>query len=394
MEDLSDSGGVGNHASTAGHLGQVTSGNGGGGLVVDTALETGGTPIDELDGPLGLDGGDGSRDFLGDDVSTVHQTGGHVLALAGFALDEHVLLLKESVGELGDGVSLVEGVLGAVDGGVGSQQKVDPGVGHQVDLELVDVNVQGSLETERSSQRRNNLGNEPVEVVVGRALDAEGVSADVVDGFVVQHESDISVLQKGVGGQDTVVGLDNTGGEVGRGVDAEIQLGLLSIVNRQSLQQQRTETRSSSTTNGVEDQEPLQGVTLVSQLTDLVKSLVEKLFSDGVVSSGVVVSGILLASDHLRGVEKLAVFAGANFVNDRRLQINKDGTGNVLAIASLVEEGRQGVGRLGSVIESSIFVNFVLKAVQLPASSTKLNTSLSNVKGNNLAHVGWSVGRG
>ena len=133
---------------------------------------------------------------------------------------------------------------------------------------------------------------------------------------------------------------------------------------------------------------------MVGQLADLVKSLIEKLFPDGVVSSGVVVSGIFLAGDHLRGVEKLAVFSGTNFIDDRGLQINKDGAGNVLAIAGLVEEGGQGVGRLGRVIKSTIFVNLVLKTVQLPASSTELNTSLSNVKGNNLAHVGRSVGRG
>ena len=252
MEDLSDSGGVGNHAGTAGHLGQISSGNGGGGLVVDTALESGGTPIDELNGPLGLDGGDGGGNFLGDDVSTVHQTSSHILALARLALDKHVLLLEEGVGELRDGVSLVEGVLGAVDGSVGSQQEVDTGVRHQVDLELVDVNVQGTLETERGGQGGDDLGDKPVEVVVGGALNTEGVFADVVDGFVVQHESDISVLQKGVGGEDTVVRLDNTGGELWGRVDAEIQLALLSVVNRQSLQQQRSETRSSSTTDGVE----------------------------------------------------------------------------------------------------------------------------------------------
>ena len=39
-EDLSDGGGVGDHAAGAHDLGQVTTGDNGGGLVVDTALET------------------------------------------------------------------------------------------------------------------------------------------------------------------------------------------------------------------------------------------------------------------------------------------------------------------------------------------------------------------
>mmetsp|Transcript_36078 Transcript_36078/g.56472 ORF Transcript_36078/g.56472 Transcript_36078/m.56472 type:complete len:336 (+) Transcript_36078:79-1086(+) len=242
VEDIGDSGGVGNHASTTRDLGQIASGNGSRGLVVDTALESGGAPVDELDGSLGLDGRDGGGDLLGDDVSTVHQTSGHVLALAGLALDKHVLLLKESGGELGNGVGLVESVLGAVDGGIGGQQKVDSGVGDQVDLELVDVNIESTLEAERGGQGGDDLGNESVKVVVGRALNTEGVSADVVDGFIVQHEGDISVLQKGVSGEDTIVGLNHASGQFRRGVNTKIQLALFSILQRQSLQQQRSKS--------------------------------------------------------------------------------------------------------------------------------------------------------
>ena len=47
-EDLGDGRGVGDHAHGAHDLGQVTTGDDGGGLVVDTALETGGAPVDEL----------------------------------------------------------------------------------------------------------------------------------------------------------------------------------------------------------------------------------------------------------------------------------------------------------------------------------------------------------
>jgi hypothetical protein len=52
---LGDGRGVGQHAHGALHLGQVASGHNGGWLVVDTALEASGAPVDELDGALGLD---------------------------------------------------------------------------------------------------------------------------------------------------------------------------------------------------------------------------------------------------------------------------------------------------------------------------------------------------
>ena len=45
---------------------QFATGDNGGGLVVDAALEAGGAPVHKLDGALGLDGGHSSVDILGD----------------------------------------------------------------------------------------------------------------------------------------------------------------------------------------------------------------------------------------------------------------------------------------------------------------------------------------
>merc|ERR1719414_1897464 len=54
---LSNGGGVAQHAHGTLHLGQVTTGDDSWWLVVDAHLETSWTPVDELDGTLGLDGG-------------------------------------------------------------------------------------------------------------------------------------------------------------------------------------------------------------------------------------------------------------------------------------------------------------------------------------------------
>jgi len=88
-EDLSDGSGVGDHADGAHNLGEITTGHNSGGLVVDTALEASGAPVDELDGSLGLDGGDGGVDILGDDITTEHEAAGHIFAVAGVALGHH-----------------------------------------------------------------------------------------------------------------------------------------------------------------------------------------------------------------------------------------------------------------------------------------------------------------
>ena len=72
-----DGSGVGQHAHTTSNLGQITTGNVGGGLIADTELETGRTPVNELDGAFGLDDADSSVNILGDDITTVEQSTSH-----------------------------------------------------------------------------------------------------------------------------------------------------------------------------------------------------------------------------------------------------------------------------------------------------------------------------
>jgi len=117
-KSLSDSGGVGNHAHSALNTGQITSGDNSGRLVVDTALESSGAPVDELHSALGLDGGNRGVDILGDDVSTVHQTASHVLSVAGIALGHHVGGLEHRVSELRHRELFVVSLLGRDDGSV------------------------------------------------------------------------------------------------------------------------------------------------------------------------------------------------------------------------------------------------------------------------------------
>lgn len=137
-------------------LGEVSVGNVLWGLVADTDLETSWAPVDELDGALGLEGCDGAVDVLGDDVTTVEQAGGHVLAVAGVALDHLVVRLEAGHGDFLDRVGLVCGLGGRHDGGVCDEREVDTGVWHKVGLELVEIDVQGTVEAERCGDGRDD----------------------------------------------------------------------------------------------------------------------------------------------------------------------------------------------------------------------------------------------
>merc|ERR1719203_338829 len=243
---LSNGSGVAQHAHGTLHLGQVTSGNNSGWLVVDANLETSWAPVNELDGPLGLDGGNGGVDVLGDNITSVQHAAGHVLAVTGIALDHLVGRLEASVGDLSNGQLLVVGLLGGDDWSVCGQGEVDPGVGHQVGLELSQVDVEGTIEPQGGGDGGHDLSDQPVQVGVGGTLDVQVTAADVVDGLIVDHEGAVRVLQGGMGGQDGVVWLNNGGGDLGRWVDGELQLGLLAVVDGQTLHQQGGEAGSGS----------------------------------------------------------------------------------------------------------------------------------------------------
>jgi hypothetical protein len=79
---------------------------------------------------------------------------------------------------------------------------VDSWVWDQVGLEFSDIDVQGSVKSQRGGQRRDDLGNKSVQVGVGWSFDVQISSADIVNGLVVEHNSNVGVFQQRVGGQD------------------------------------------------------------------------------------------------------------------------------------------------------------------------------------------------
>jgi hypothetical protein len=197
------------------------------------------------------------------------------------------------------------------------------------------------------------------------------------------------VLEERVGGEDGVVRFNNGGGDLGRGVDGESELGFLTVIDGESLEEERSETGSGTSTDGVEDEETLETSALIGELADSVEAEIDDLTSDGVMSSGEVVSGIFLSGDELLGVEKLSVGSGSDLIDNGGLKIEEDGSGDVLTGTSLGEEGVESVvttsdGLIGRHL--TVRLDSVLEAVELPACVTDLDTGLSDVDGNNFSH--------
>ena len=63
--------------------------------------------------------------------------------------------------------------------------------------------------------------------------------------------------------QNSIVRLDDSGGDSWGRVDGELELGLLAVIGGKALKQEGAETGSSSATERVEDQEALEGGAVV-----------------------------------------------------------------------------------------------------------------------------------
>ena len=81
------------------------------------------------------------------------------------------------------------------------------------------------------------------------------------------------------------------------------------------LHQQGGEARSSSSSEGMEDQKSLETSAVVGKFPNSVQDEIHDLLAHGVVSSGVVVGGVFLSAHHLLGVEQLFVCSSPHLTN-------------------------------------------------------------------------------
>lgn len=118
---------------------------------------------------------------------------------------------------------------------------------------------------------------------------------------------------------------------------------------------------------------------LTRHTANAIHDIVHHLLSNSVVTTGVVVGGILLAADQHLGMEQLAVFAGADLINGRRVEINEERARHMLAAAGLAEEGLVGAllpKVLGIRIRTTIGAEAMLEEVAGSSSQREVRASL------------------
>uniref|UniRef100_T1JJL6 Uncharacterized protein n=1 Tax=Strigamia maritima TaxID=126957 RepID=T1JJL6_STRMM len=149
---------------------------------------------------------------------------------------------------------------------------------------------------------------------LSRSFDVQVAATDVIDGFVVDHECAVGVLEGRVGGENGVVRFDHGGRHLRCGIDGEFEFGFLAVVDREALHEERGEAGAGPSAEAVENEKSLQAGTLVGQLADPIQDKVHNFFANGVVTTGVIVGGIFLSCDQLFRVKQLSVRSSTNFI--------------------------------------------------------------------------------
>lgn len=182
-------------------------------------------------------------------------------------------------------------------------------------------------------------------------------------------------------GKNRVVRFHDGSGNLRRRGDGKRKFTFATVVNRKTFQQETSQTRSCTSSSGVEHKETLKTCAAISKLTDAIQDVVDDFLSNGVMSTGVVVGCVFLAVDDLLRMVESAVGSRANLVADGWLQIDIDSSRNALSRRGFTEKSAHGIvlGKTFRLFHRTIRVDTVLEAVELPALVSGLDTGLAQV---------------
>ncbi len=220
-------------------------------------------------------------------------------------------------------------------GGEADHEEVETGEGNHVDGQLAEVRVELAREAQRNGHAGHDGRDQVVEVAVRGVGQLQGAHADVVESLVVNAEGLVRVLDQLVDREGGVVGLDNGIRDLGGGHDREGGHHAVGELLTDLGDQEGTHTGTGTTTERVGDLEALEAVAALGLATDDVEDLVNELGTLSVVTLGPVVAGAGLAEDEVVRAEELAEGTSADGIHGTGLQVDQDGTRNILVAGSL-----------------------------------------------------------
>lgn len=348
LEELLDGGRVtdegGGHAEVAGRN------------RAESGLDVVGNPLNEVGLVLVLDVAHLVLNLLHGDLTAEEGGAGEVTSVTEVGGSHHVLGVEHLLGQLGDGDGAVRVTAAAGQRSESDHEEVKTRERNHVDSQLAEVGVELTRETQTGGNTGHDGGNQVVQVTVRGVGELEGAHADVVQSLfklldpfslpifsrfisylVVNTEGLVGVLNQLVNGKSGVVGLNNGVGDLGGGNNGEGGHHTVGELLTDLGDQQSTHTGTGTTTERVGDLETLEAVASLSLTADNVDNVVNQFGTLSVVTLGPVVTSTRLAEDEVVGTEELTERTGTDGIHGTGLEVNQDGTGNVLLAASLMK---------------------------------------------------------
>lgn len=318
-------------------------------------------------------------DFLNTAVTAEESATSEVLAFPGVDTSHKVATIKNLLSDLRYR-NTVEGTgrLGH-QWSVANSEEVEAVEWHQVDSQLTKIAVELTRVTQRGGDTRHNLSNQTVEIIVGGLGNLQGLLEDVVESLVIQAESLVGSFNKLAQRQHGVVWLDNSVG-VTRRKDGVGRNHAIAVLITEAVDEQSSETRTSSTTERVGELEALEIVSVLSFTANDLHNLLLDLGTLGIEALGPVVTRTRERIDEVVRTEEASQGTRADVVNGGRLEVNHDSTGDVTVRRLRVVHVELFLGGLRTRrrrFAVAVGVNTVFLANSIPEGTTNLVTTLS-----------------
>jgi len=189
--------------------------------IANRGLDVVGNPFDEVRGVLVLDVKHLLIDLLGGHAATEEARGSEVTTVTRISGAHHVLSIELLLSELRDGKSTVLLRASGSQGSETSHEEVETGERNQVGSKLAEIRVQLTRESEAAGHAGHGSRDKVVKITISGSRQLKSAEADIVQGFVIEDDDFIGILDKLVDRESGVVGLNDGIGYLGGGYNGE-----------------------------------------------------------------------------------------------------------------------------------------------------------------------------